>query len=119
MLEDPLDRKKMSGREIFGTLWFIGRTPLALKHIKRDLPVLVVQGGRDGIVRPCSVPPLLKQVKSSEKKMVVFPKYGHVLVGTNYIKPDVQSTIDTWLDTHVSTRIGGGGNISAVRSVSP
>ncbi|MGH9550316.1 MAG: alpha/beta fold hydrolase [Terriglobales bacterium] len=103
MLSDPMCRYKMSGREILGTLRLIWHTRKAVKDLPDDMPLLVVQGGRDHILAPFTASLLVHSARSTSKKLVVLPKLGHVLMGTALIKPVVSNTITTWLDSRVQT----------------
>jgi hypothetical protein len=101
MLNDPLDRNSPSGFEILHTAWYVTRTRAAIKHLGDQMPLLVVQGSEDHILQPDTVPSLVEQVKSKNKQLVVFPQFGHVLVGTSYIRPTVASTITKWLESQM------------------
>jgi alpha-beta hydrolase superfamily lysophospholipase len=101
MLNDPLDRNSPSGFEILHTAWYVTRTRAAIKHLSDQMPLLVVQGSEDHILQPDTVPPLVDQVKSKNKQLVVFPQFGHVLVGTSFIRPTVALTITKWLESQM------------------
>jgi alpha-beta hydrolase superfamily lysophospholipase len=99
MVNEPLDRNELSGRELLRTVAFIRRTTKhALKHLPSDVPLLVMQGKLDHIVQSRTVAPMVRKAKARDKNYVVFPDCGHVLVGTSYIRPVVSETIENWID---------------------
>ena len=101
MLQNPLDRNAMSSLEIFRTAWFVMQTRAVIKHLDTTMPLLVVQGAEDHILQPNTVQPLVDQVRSKNKQLVVFPQFGHVLVGTSYIRPVVSQAITRWLESQI------------------
>lgn len=101
MVSDPLRRNDMSGRELISTMWFIWRTRFCAPRVAADVPLLMVQGARDRILQTGTIRPLLKQFPSSDKRLLLFPEYGHVLLGTKYIQSDVLVAIERWLDAQV------------------
>jgi len=101
MLNDPLDRNSPSGIEILRTAWYVMRTRAAIRHLDDQMPLLVVQGSEDHILQPDTVRPLVSEVKSKNKQLVIFPQFGHVLVGTSYIRPAVMLTITQWLESQM------------------
>lgn len=99
MIADPLSRVKLTPREILRTAWFIRRTPAAAKHVDPNIPVLIVQGEIDHIVGHHSIKSILKNLPSTNKKIVELPKCGHVLLGTSFLKPEVVESVTAWLNT--------------------
>lgn len=99
MVADPLSRIKLTPREILRTGWFIRKTPESAKRVAPEIPVLIVQGGIDNIVSAGSVKAIMRNLPTSNKSLVTFPNYGHVLLGTSYLKPKVVETVKEWLLT--------------------
>ncbi len=97
MISDPLSRIRLTPREILQTAFFIRRTPESAKKIDPSLPVLIVQGELDHIVGSHQVNAILKNLPSLDKKIVLLPKCGHVLLGTSYLKPVVLDSVTDWL----------------------
>jgi alpha-beta hydrolase superfamily lysophospholipase len=114
MLDNPRERNEMTSRELLRTAMFICCTPMRASHISERMPLLVVQGSADHILATDTVTPLLDIIPSLRKQCVVFPQYGHILVGTSFIQPDVVHTIKDWLDSHV-----GGGELTVTGQIKP
>lgn len=96
MVSDPLSRTTLSGKEILRTRFFISTTPNNAKRIPETVSMLVVQGADDRIVQPESVKEILDRSPSISKKMVTLP-FGHVLLGTSFLKPQVLQSVTSWL----------------------
>lgn len=101
MVKDPLSRDKLTGRELFRTLFFITKNAAAVKHINPKTPVLMVQGKHDHIVSPYAVKHIMTRHPSTKRQLVVFRENGHVMLGTSFIKPEVVRAIDGWLDIQI------------------
>jgi hypothetical protein len=62
----------------------------------------------------------VREIASSDKKLLVFPSYGHVLIGTSYIQPDVKSAVTGWLNSHVSPgEVSVSGKLTARSRLQP
>lgn len=97
MCTDKLSRTTLSGKEILKTAAFIRRTPRFASLLPPQTRVLVLQGKDDHMVRLSSIKAILRKVPSSDKKLVVFPNCGHILLGTAYLKEPVLQTLVGWL----------------------
>lgn len=100
MIEDPLSRIRLTPIEILRTSSFIRSTPNSAKHLSKNLPVLVITGAKDSIVQPGSVKSIFNSVPSRDKELLVLPNYGHVLLGTKFLKPDLVANLQNWLISH-------------------
>jgi len=98
MVADPLSRSFLSGKEIIKTLFFINSMQGAARKLPQDLPVLLLQGGKDHIVSPATAEALLRNIGSDDKRMVVFQESGHVMLGTSYIKEPIMNLVTKWLN---------------------
>ena len=56
---------------------------------------------KDSVLMTYTIRPLFNRFSSTDKKLVLFPQYGHVLLGTKYIHKDVVQTVQSWLDNQV------------------
>lgn len=104
MIDDPLAKKSQSALQLLGTMSFIRDMPGRASRMPSSIPVLVMQGSEDQIVNAESAQAVFDSLKTDDKKFVVVPGSGHILVGTAYIKPSVAKTIDTWLAKHSTQR---------------
>lgn len=97
MVNDPLSRTMLTGKEILQTGAFIHKTPHQAKMLAPNISVLLINGGDDGIVKAESTQAILNNIRSHDKKIVTVPGCGHVLLGTSYLKKNVVSPVTDWL----------------------
>jgi alpha-beta hydrolase superfamily lysophospholipase len=102
MIDDQLCRKDMSGMELIHTVEFISHTTSSLKHVPSQVPLLVLQGKKDHLLQQSTVRSMFRGAKSTDKSIVYYPEYGHVLIGTQFIHADVAQKIRSWLDKRCS-----------------
>ena len=100
MVHDPLGRNKLSALELLGTFNFIQQGNTFARQIPRSLPALLVQGKEDQIINPNSSVRLLSNINSSDKNILMLPGCGHILIGTSFVKPIVEESIEAWLAKH-------------------
>ncbi len=98
MVSDPLSRSFLSGKEIIKTLFFINSMQGISRKLPGQLPILLLQGGKDHIVSPATADALMRNISSDDKRMVVFPDSGHVMLGTSYIKEPIMQLVTKWLN---------------------
>jgi acylglycerol lipase len=98
MVADPLSRSFLSGKEILKTLWFINSMQGVARKLPANLPILLLQGGKDHIVSPATADALMRNMSSDDKRMVVFPDSGHVMLGTSYIKEPIKELVSKWFN---------------------
>lgn len=119
MVSDPLSRISLSPREILRTLFFLRRTPKAARQLPGHLPVLIIQGGKDHIVATRTVKSLFKHLRATDKQMVLFPTFGHVLLGTSYIKPPVLQSVEDWLTAHTPENANMVASLQSTNRIEP
>jgi len=101
-LADPLCRPGVSLKELVDTGDFIRKTKKIARKLGPNMPVLLVEGEDDQVFNPKSSGRFIEHVRSKLKQFVLIPHCGHVLVGTNFIKPFVMASIDSFLTKYVS-----------------
>ncbi|HEY9757711.1 MAG TPA: alpha/beta fold hydrolase [Oculatellaceae cyanobacterium] len=111
MVHDPLGRNKLSALELLGTFNFIQQGTTFARQIPRSLPALLIQGKEDQIINPNSSVRLLSSINSTDKNILMLPGCGHILIGTSFIKPIVEESIESWLARH------GGINVSVSKAM--
>jgi alpha-beta hydrolase superfamily lysophospholipase len=111
MIHDPLGRNKLSALELLGTFNFIQQGNVFATQIPRSLPALLIQGQQDQIINANSSVKLLSKLASTDKKILMLPSSGHILIGTTYVKPEVEDAIIDWLAAHGGLK---GGVVSHV-----
>lgn len=100
LLDDPLCRKGLSIPDLLKTRKFVAGTIPYARMIKRNEPVLVIQGSRDRCMVPRAIVKLSKNVQSSDQTLRWFSSYGHLLLETIYLRPAVVDAISDWLYDH-------------------
>jgi alpha-beta hydrolase superfamily lysophospholipase len=103
MVDDPLSRTMLTGKEILQTGAFIHKTPHQAKLLASNISVLLINGNEDGIVKADSTQAILNNIRSRDKKMINVPGCGHVLLGTSYLKKAVVSSVTDWLIYETNT----------------
>jgi acylglycerol lipase len=111
MIHDPLGRNKLSALELLGTFNFIQQGNVFATQIPRSLPTLLIQGQQDQIINANSSVKLLGKLASTDKNILMLPSSGHILIGTTYVKPEVEDAIIDWLAAHGGLK---GGLVSHV-----
>jgi alpha-beta hydrolase superfamily lysophospholipase len=104
MVTDPLARTMLSGKEILRTKFFIGKSPQFAKRVPANLPVLMVQGEMDNIVRSSSAEKILSLMPTKNKTLYTVKACGHVVIGTPYAKPVVIKTVTNWIAAQYESR---------------
>lgn len=101
MLADPLGKNRQTGLDLLGTFMFLHQEPQFAAMMPKNIPVLAIQGTQDQIVDPSSIDELLGALpQKTEKQLVMIPGCGHIIVGTQYLKPMVLSTLHDWFQKH-------------------
>ncbi len=97
MCTDKLCRTTLTGREVLMTLWFLRKASRFAGRLPANTPVLVIQGAEDRILRFSSAAAVVRSIPGNNKKLVVIPSCGHVLLGTQYLRPYIANQIIDWL----------------------
>ena len=98
--KDKWQRPTMSAKEMFGVARFMKKNAKYAKRISPDTAVLVIQGCDDKVLKPKSAKKVLANIPSTDKRIVSVENCGHVLLGTNHLKPLVTDSIGNWLSQH-------------------
>jgi acylglycerol lipase len=105
MNDDPLGRHTMSGRELLATSIFIRDTASRAKELPANIPLLVLQGTEDQVCSPTSVRAIVRKHPGFDKQLVFLRNCGHVILGTSFIKPQVNKLVVDWLNKHRDTAL--------------
>lgn len=100
-LQDPLVRKKLSLGQLMQTASVIRTNINHVKSIPADMPVLIIQGDHDRMLKQNAVVALLKKLKSTDQTVRWLPGKGHVLLETAHIDPSTLCAVKTWLVDHM------------------
>ncbi|MDR3612580.1 MAG: alpha/beta hydrolase [Candidatus Obscuribacterales bacterium] len=105
-LSDPYCRPTLSAREAI-------RTALLMRGMKKwagkmpeNVPILVLEGACDKIMDPKSASKFIALSRTKDKRLIMVPSSGHVLIGTSYMKPVVTRSIDNFLNTETQSAPG-------------
>lgn len=101
-LTDPRNRRTSSVGELIHSAKFVRENPKLASSLNPAVPILVLQGDKDEICSVKSVDSLYSRFASSDKSLKTFKGVGHLLVTTEYLKPEVVSTVESWLEQHMA-----------------
>ena len=104
-LNDPLVRKGLSASELVRSVSVFKASLNYAKLIPSSIPVLVMQGSSDRVVKSNAVVSLLGCLKSTDQTVRWFNARGHLLLETNYVYPDTMQIVVGWLKEHVDESI--------------
>lgn len=96
-LHDPLVRKSLPPCDIFRTAFLIRRNKSFARNIPADMPVLIIQGDQDRMLRCNGVVTLISRLKSTDQTVRWFSGIGHILIETDHILPETLMTVRSWL----------------------
>jgi acylglycerol lipase len=100
-LNDPLVRKRLSAIDLYRTITTCRPALDYAKKISANIPVLIIQGSSDRMVKSEAVIKLLAEMKSNDQTVRWFRDRGHLLLETDVVRPDTIETVDSWLAERV------------------
>ena len=100
-INDPLVRKKLSTLDLLKTVSAIKPTLKYAEKVGPNVPVLVIQGSSDKMLKSKAMIELLGRLHSNDQTVKWFNDRGHLMLETAYLRPDVVQTVDRWLDDHI------------------
>lgn len=98
--DDPLTLKEPPLGALMETMKFVSKTDKWAKSVKKDTPVLILQGGKDRAMVPREVTKLTKNIPSTDQTIRWISGYGHLLLETDYLGPPVLDAITSFIDNH-------------------
>ena len=104
-LNDPLVRKRLSALELVRSVAVFKASLNYAKLIPPSIPILVMQGSHDRVVKSNAVVSLLGCLKSTDQTIRWFNARGHLLLETDFIRPDTMQIVTGWLKEHVDESI--------------
>ncbi len=69
------------------------------------MPVLIIQGSNDRVVKSNAVVQLLSSLKSQDQTVRWFSNRGHLLLETDFVQPDTMLIVTGWLREHATESI--------------
>ncbi|MBY0356826.1 MAG: alpha/beta fold hydrolase [Candidatus Obscuribacterales bacterium] len=97
--EDPLNRMDLSPRDLVQFQAFMNRNHDAAKEIK-NLPVLMVQGSKDGLVKPEGTEELYQELATKEKEMIMVPNSEHLIFEEGQCSDQVLEQVAQWISKY-------------------
>lgn len=113
-ISDPLSRNSLNTYQLMKFGWMCRRTIDIVSAIPANMPVLILQGKKDKLYKATGVDLLMANLRTTDKKVQWFPKAGHILLETKYLKPETLSAVNSWLDKHTN---GTGDSIATESTV--
>lgn len=101
-VNDRLVRKKLTTWELFKTIHTMRPSLSYADKVPASMPVLVIQGDNDRMLKSNAVCDLLKHLSTQDQTVRWFHDRGHLLLETAYLQPDTLSTVEGWLNEHLS-----------------
>jgi acylglycerol lipase len=101
-LKDPEQRKTLTLNEIVSASRFLGKNCKLARRLEPHIAVLVLQGAKDQVLSPESAKKVFDVTNASDKRFVVIPDCGHILLGMNRVKPLVNDSIVAFLNDIIS-----------------
>ncbi|MCA0312722.1 MAG: alpha/beta fold hydrolase [Candidatus Melainabacteria bacterium] len=101
-LQDPFVRKHLNCLDLLNTASYIKGNINHVSQVPADMPVLIIQGDKDRMLRCEAVKSLMSRLKSRDTTMCWLKGKGHVLIETSHIEPSTMTTIKSWLNDHVA-----------------
>ena len=98
--EDPLVLKRIPLQDLLETTSWVGKTDKWARGIRRDTPILVLQGGGDKAMVPKAVTRLTRRIRSTDQTIRWISGYGHLLLETDYLGPPALDAITAFINDH-------------------
>jgi len=98
--DDPLDRMKLSPRELLQFQRFMNENHDSAKAIT-DRPVLLLQGCKDRLVKPEGTVELFNELATPDKDLILVASAEHLMLEKKQFTPELISTLANWIDSHM------------------
>lgn len=100
MLDDPLNLKELPLCDLLKTQAYVHNTVKYARRVRKEIPVLYLQGSRDRCVVPDSVVKLSKNTHSRDQTLKWLDGTGHLLLETKYLKAVTLAAVNDWVEDH-------------------
>ncbi len=101
--EDPLGRLKLSSKELLQFQAFMNQNHDVAPTIT-NIPVLIVQGAKDKLVKPKGTAELFDELATSDKKMITVLSAEHLIFEEGQFTDEVIDNLDGWINEHLPRR---------------
>lgn len=100
-LKDPLSRKTLSFGDLLQSRKMMKSTLKYADHVPAKIPVLIVHGSGDRLIKSSSVIVLMMHLHSTDQTVKWYDQKGHVLLETAFVPEATLEAIDSWLHSHM------------------
>ena len=100
MKDDPMVLQELPLKALLSTDKFVAKTINWGKTTDKHLPVLIVQGSRDGCVSPKHVTELMNSMPSDDQNLAWRGNFGHLQLETAYMRSPIIDAVGSWLLNH-------------------
>ncbi len=104
MLDDPLVRKNLNSFDLLKSQIFMMSTRKQIAKVPANVPILIIQGDADRLLKSNAVVVLLANLKSKDRTVRWFHNRGHILLETAFVQPDTLQTVKGWLVAYVQNK---------------
>ena len=101
---DPMVRKHLSVGDLVRTSREINRNIKFAKSVPPDIPVLIIQGDKDRMVKSNGASLLLSHLRCKDQTMKWFEGRGHILLETPLITDETMSVVEEWINYQAQIR---------------
>lgn len=105
-------RKNVGIKDLLKTRRVVKDTQRYIKMIPASMPVLVLQGSEDRMVKAKGVRLLAESLKSNDKTIEWLSGSGHIVLETQYMRSDSMKIVTNWLSNHVKERTAPGVSVA-------
>lgn len=103
-LKDAGNRKTMTFWETMQSFHANKSSLLFVDKIPASMPILVLVGEQDRMYRADAIKKVMERIHSNFEEVITFKDRGHIHLETPHLKPDILTSISTWIDTVSNTR---------------
>jgi len=96
-VNDPAGRRFLSLVDLLASNKICRKTLAYARSLPRRMPVLILQGASDHMMKPEGAELLLSAVSSSDKSLRLLAGHGHLLLETSNTSSEVKHSISAWI----------------------
>lgn len=111
-INDPLVRKNLHLGDIMASCRMIAGTASLVDEIPSDMPILVIQGQNDRMIKRQSISMLEHHLHSRHASVRVLPNHGHILLETAFLSAEAVTTVKDWLNQNCHVRTLDGERVA-------
>jgi len=113
--EDPLGKMNLSAGELVQFQVFMNDNHERARKIDR-LPVLLVQGGKDKLVKPEGTREIFEELVTQDKIMAMVNGAEHLVYEEGQFTPEVLNLTDEWIVKHLPNRYDSAASADLIRA---